>query len=325
MDECPSISETIFGRTPFVSRSVAQVCLRSWQRTVQSYLTYDATAAGISTYSPEDFSPVMEILPLVGMALLLVGFALFVVDLSVANHGLPTAGGILALLAGGLALLWAGVPYSGALLGALGILAVLMGGMLLGVLGSSRALKGRAALTGKEGSLDRASSSSSLVCTDSTLVSDLMSSRGGSTDLANLALQFQVPTLSRATTTDLMDARVNHGEAFHNFRVALERELRGLRHIEDPEERGRKLEEVRHEFEVVQLNQVRTEIERIKRNLIGEGMAGAASMSAVLYSPQATILGLLAAAFAAGSTSLNYYNQIRTHPAYFLWRVSRGG
>ena len=90
-------------------------------------------------------------MPLVGMALLLVGLALFVVDLSVTNHGLPTASGILALLAGGLALLWAGVPYSGALLGALGILAVLMGGVLLGVLGSSRALRGRAALTGKEG------------------------------------------------------------------------------------------------------------------------------------------------------------------------------
>jgi hypothetical protein len=48
-------------------------------------------------------------------------------------------------------------------------------------------------------------------------------------------------------------------------------------------------------------------------------------MSAVLYSPQATILGFLAAAFAAGNTSLNYFNQIRTLPAYFLWRVSRRG
>jgi hypothetical protein len=30
--ECLSTSETIFGCTPFVSRSVAQVCLRSWKR-----------------------------------------------------------------------------------------------------------------------------------------------------------------------------------------------------------------------------------------------------------------------------------------------------
>lgn len=29
---CPSISETIFGWTPLVNSSVAQVCLRSWKR-----------------------------------------------------------------------------------------------------------------------------------------------------------------------------------------------------------------------------------------------------------------------------------------------------
>ncbi len=176
----------------------------------------------------------------------------------------------------------------------------------------------------------RASSSGSLVCTDSLLVSDLMSHQGDNTnnlktDLANMALQFEVPTLSRATTADLMDVRINEGEAFYNFRVALERELRGLRQIEDLEERRRKLEEVRHEFEVVQMNQVRTEIGKIKRNLIGEGIAGIASMSTVLYSPQATLLGIIMAAVAAGKTSLDFLNQIRTHPAYFLWRVSRKG
>ncbi|HYZ04270.1 MAG TPA: NfeD family protein [Rubrobacter sp.] len=93
----------------------------------------------------------MVIPPAIGVVLVLVGLALFVVDLSVTNHGLPTAGGILALLAGGLALLAAGVPYSGVLLGALGVVAVLMGGVLLGVLSSSRDLRGRPAITGKEG------------------------------------------------------------------------------------------------------------------------------------------------------------------------------
>src|ERR671914_2891589 len=87
----------------------------------------------------------------IGALLLLIGLVLFVVDLSVTNHGLPTAGGIVTLLAGGLVLLWAGVPYAGVLLGAVVVVAVLMGGVLLGVLGSSRALRGRPALTGKEG------------------------------------------------------------------------------------------------------------------------------------------------------------------------------
>jgi len=74
--------------------------------------------------------------------MLLSGLALFFVDLSVTNHGLPTAGALLALLAGGLVLLGAGVPYSEVLFGAIVVVAMLMGGVLFGVLGSLRASKG---------------------------------------------------------------------------------------------------------------------------------------------------------------------------------------
>jgi membrane-bound serine protease (ClpP class) len=93
----------------------------------------------------------MVIPPAIGTILILVGLVLFIVDLHVTSHGLLTAGGILTLLAGGVALLLAGVPYSGALLGALVVVAVLMGAMLFGVWGSWRALRRRPALTGKEG------------------------------------------------------------------------------------------------------------------------------------------------------------------------------
>jgi membrane-bound serine protease (ClpP class) len=89
--------------------------------------------------------------PAVGVILILVGIVLFIVDLSVTNHGLLIAGGIVTLLAGGLVLLGAGVPYAGVLLGAVVVVAMLMGGVLFGVLGSLR-LRGRTpALTGKEG------------------------------------------------------------------------------------------------------------------------------------------------------------------------------
>jgi membrane-bound serine protease (ClpP class) len=93
----------------------------------------------------------MVIPPAIGVILILFGIVLFIVDLSVTNHGLPTAGGIAALLAGGLALLGAGIPYSGVLLGAVVVAAMLMGGVLFGVLGTLRSFKGRPALTGKEG------------------------------------------------------------------------------------------------------------------------------------------------------------------------------
>ncbi len=95
--------------------------------------------------------PIVAIPPAIGVVLVLVGLALFLVDLNVTNHGLPTAGAILALLAGGLALLGAGVPYSGVLLGAIVVVSMLMGGVLFGVLRSLRGLRGKPALTGREG------------------------------------------------------------------------------------------------------------------------------------------------------------------------------
>ena len=113
--------------------------------------TDDVTVTGILTYRPEGNLLAMVTLPAIGVVFVVIGLALFFVDLSVTNHGLPTAGAILALLGGGLALLVAGVPYAGVLLGALGVVAVLMGGVLFGILGSSRALRRRPAITGREG------------------------------------------------------------------------------------------------------------------------------------------------------------------------------
>jgi membrane-bound ClpP family serine protease len=105
----------------------------------------------------------MVIPPLIGVILILIGIVLFIADLHVISHGLLTAGGIVTLLAGGLALLGAGVPYSGVLLGALVVVAMLMGGVLFGVLGSLRAPRGRPALTGKEGMIGEVGTVRSLV------------------------------------------------------------------------------------------------------------------------------------------------------------------
>src|SRR5215210_2707451 len=118
---------------------------------VQSLSSDDATVNRIPVDRPNGAVPMMVIPPAIGVILILVGIVLFVVDLSVTNHGLLTAAGIVTLLTGGLALFGAGVPYSGLLLGALVVVAMLMGGVLFGVLGSLRALRGRPALTGKEG------------------------------------------------------------------------------------------------------------------------------------------------------------------------------
>ena len=110
----------------------------------------------------------MVIPPTIGVILILLGIVLFIADLHAVSHGLLTAGGIVTLLAGGLALLGAGVPYSGVLLGVLVVVAMLMGGVLFGVLGSLRALRGKPGLTGKEGMIGEVGKVRSPVGVDSS-------------------------------------------------------------------------------------------------------------------------------------------------------------
>ncbi len=121
---------------------------------------------GPPTFKADGALP-MVIPAAIGALLILVGLVLFVVDLAATNHGLPAAGGLVALLAGGSVLLWAGVPYSGVLLGAIVAVAALTGGLLLGALGSSRSPGRRPALTGKEGMIGEVGTVRSPVGADS--------------------------------------------------------------------------------------------------------------------------------------------------------------
>jgi membrane protein implicated in regulation of membrane protease activity len=118
---------------------------------LQSLVSDDASFLRKSIGRPHGTAAMLVMPPALGVILILIGIALFIADLHVISHGLLTAGGILTLLAGGLALLGAGVPYSGMLLGVLVVVAMLMGGVLFGVLGTLRDLRGSKALTGKEG------------------------------------------------------------------------------------------------------------------------------------------------------------------------------
>jgi membrane-bound serine protease (ClpP class) len=135
---------------------------------LQSLVSDDAIFLRKPIDRPHGTAAMLVIPPALGVILILFGIVLFIVDLHVISHGLLTAGGIVTLLAGGLALLGAGVPYSGVLLVAIVVVAMLMGGVLFGVLGSLRSLRGRPALTGKEGMIGEMGTVRSPVGVDSS-------------------------------------------------------------------------------------------------------------------------------------------------------------
>ena len=172
-----------------------------------------------------------------------------------------------------------------------------------------------------------AADSGTMMFTDSQLVSELlelqMTERGGIREsLANLAMRFELPFLDDLSVDDLMTIRQMEGEAFENYRLGLQRQLRSLRGIESDEELVRRLEEVQHEVAEVQVRAVQNEVRRLKRNFCREAVIGAASVAAVIPSQGISLATLLWASSKVWEHALKY-DELRREPSYFVWRLQQ--
>ena len=170
-----------------------------------------------------------------------------------------------------------------------------------------------------------AAGSGTMMFTDSPLVSELlelqMTEQGGiREDLANLAMRFELPFLDDLTVEDLMTIRRLEGEAFENYRLELERQLRSLRAIESEEELVRCLEEVQHEIAEVQVRHVQKEVRRVKRDIFREAFIGAASLATVIPSQGVSLATFLWAGDKVWKYALEY-DEVRREPSYFVWRL----
>ena len=79
--------------------------------------------------------------------------------------------------------------------------------------------------------LFHAAHSRSMFLTESAFLADLLRLRSGPTlseDVARFALQLDLPVLAGISVDDLMRVRNEYGEAFHAFRLTLQRHLRDL-------------------------------------------------------------------------------------------------
>lgn len=170
-----------------------------------------------------------------------------------------------------------------------------------------------------------AASYGTMMFTDSQLVSELlklqMTEQGGiQEDLANLAMRFELPFLSNLTVDGLMTVRQKEGEAFENYRLELQRQLRSLRAIDSEQKLVKCLEEVQHEIAEVQVRQVQKEVRRINRNLIRKAVVGLASLAVVVPSHGISLGALLLAGNNIWKNVLKY-QEVRRQPSYFVWRL----
>jgi len=140
-------------------------------------------------------------------------------------------------------------------------------------------------------------------------------------DLAKLALRLELPVLANTSVDDLMSVRMDHGDAFQSFRLALQRQLRELRTMSDQSGVEKKLENLQHELEEVQVAEVQREVRRIQREVFRAVMIGAASLAAVVPSQGWSLSGLVGAAASAYKAGTGFQERVKEHPAFFLWKL----
>ena len=172
--------------------------------------------------------------------------------------------------------------------------------------------------------LVHAAHSRSMFLTESAFLADLLRVRSGPTlseDVARFALQLDLPVLAGISVEDLMRVRNEYGEAFHAFRLTLQRHLRELRTLQDASVIEKKLQNLQHELEEVQVADVEKEARRIQREVRKSLVIGAVSVGAAVSTTGWTLTGLVPAAAAAYRASTGYRDRVKEHPAFFLWKL----
>jgi hypothetical protein len=139
----------------------------------------------------------------------------------------------------------------------------------------------------------------------------------------NAIVDLDVPFLPEASVSDIMRVRQDEGEAFQAFRDALEAQLRELELEEDPERARIKAEHVRHELATIQLAAVERQVKKFRRKFVTDSVLAVGTLAAALPTGGLSLLGTGIAGASIYKAKAEYDQGVKTHPAYFLWRVRR--
>ena len=136
-------------------------------------------------------------------------------------------------------------------------------------------------------------------------------------------LNMELPFISEINLDELMAIRTHEEDVFTNFRLELERHFRDLRGISNPEELKRAKENIMHELNEVQVNNINQQIKSVARNM----KIDAALMTGGLVASALTGgLSLIASAVAIGKgykDFRDYQDKVKQNPSYLLWKVQK--
>jgi hypothetical protein len=87
------------------------------------------------------------------------------------------------------------------------------------------------------------------------------------TNTANVLLNMDLPFLENVDIETLMRMRTEEGESFQSFRLELDKQLRDLRLVKDPNALKVRAENVMHELSQVQIHQINKKVNELKSKL----------------------------------------------------------
>ena len=141
------------------------------------------------------------------------------------------------------------------------------------------------------------------------------------TNTANALMSMELPFLDKVDVETLMRVRQEEGEAFQSFRLELDKQLRELRLVKDPEALKIKAENVMHELSEVQVNQINQKLAYLKKRFVAEAMIAAGTLLSAVQSSSTILPVALLAAFQSYKSLAEYQGQKKDNPAFFLWKV----
>jgi hypothetical protein len=138
---------------------------------------------------------------------------------------------------------------------------------------------------------------------------------------ANVFLNLELPFIKDINVERLMQIRRNEGEAFDNFRFALNHKLSSLRDVSDPLKAKKEAVEAVRELTEVQLHDVGLKMRSVREKLGYSALAGLVCLAAAVQTQGFSLLSAAAAAVPIGHGALEYRKEVKRHPAFFLWKV----
>lgn len=142
------------------------------------------------------------------------------------------------------------------------------------------------------------------------------------TDVLNLTMDLDLPLLENVSLQHILDIREKDGETFEDFRLELEKKLRTLRLISDPEELKTKLENLTHELTNVQIREINKKISNVKSKMFPDAMILVGGLITTIQTNGWGLPALIYAIQNGYKTYQEYLSEVKNNPSFFLWKVA---